>query len=247
MVWAGVDYEAILRQAEQEADVILWDGGNNDTAFIAADLYITVVDPHRAGHEASYYPGGTNLRMADVVVINKVDTALPEHVAEVRQRVRALNPKAQIVMAECPVTVADPAVLRGRRVLAIDDGPTLTHGGMAFGAAVLAARAAGAKDLVDPRQFAVGEIAEALERYTHVREALPALGYGGQQLKDLEATIARAARGGAEAIAVGTPIDLAKLVTLPLPTTRVSYEIRLLNITMEEMLAPVMPAVHASA
>jgi predicted GTPase len=245
IVYAGVDYASILRAAEQEADVILWDGGNNDTAFVEADLYLCVVDPHRAGHEAAFYPGQTNVRLADIIIINKVDTAAPDQVAAVRENVRRMNPHARIVLAECPVRAEDPTVLRGKTVLAIDDGPTLTHGGMAFGAAVLAAREAGAKDLANPRACAVGEIAEALERYTHVRESLPALGYGERQVKDLEATIARAVAGGVEAIAIGTPIDLARLVRLPVPSTRVSYDIRLLHVTLSELLDPVLPIVHA--
>jgi predicted GTPase len=246
IVYAGVDYAAILQAAEQEADIILWDGGNNDTSFVAADLHFCVVDPHRAGHESSFYPGQTNVRLADVVVINKVDTAPPDQVALVRANVRRMNPSARIVLAECPVSVADPSVLRGKTVLAIDDGPTLTHGGMAFGAAVLAARACGAKDLANPRAFAVGEIAAALETYTHVRESLPALGYGPAQVKDLETTIARAVQGGVEAIAIGTPIDLGRLVRLPVPSTRVGYDLRLVHVTMSELLELVLPVVPAA-
>ncbi len=246
VVFAGVDYAAILAAAEREADVVLWDGGNNDTSFIKADVYFTVVDPHRAGHEVSYYPGETNVRLADVVVINKVDTAPPEAVAKVRENVRALNPRARVVEAACPVHAADPGVLKGKKVLAIDDGPTLTHGGMAFGAAVLAAWDAGARELVDPRPFAVGEIAAALAKYGHVKRALPALGYGDRQIRDLEATIARAAQGGVEAVAIGTPIDLARLVRIPVPATRVSYEIALKDATLEELLAPVMRAAEVS-
>ena len=173
------------------------------------------MDPHRAGHEVSYYPGETNVRLADVVVINKVDTAPPEAVTKVRENVRALNPRARIVDAACPVKAADPSVLKGKKVLAIDDGPTLTHGGMAFGAAVLAAWDAGARELVDPRPFAVGEIAATLARYPHVKRALPALGYGDAQIRDLETTIARAAEHGVEAVAIGTPIDLARLIRIP--------------------------------
>ncbi len=245
VVFAGVDYEAILRAAEQEADVILWDGGNNDTSFIKADLYFTVVDPHRAGHEASYYPGETNVRLADVVVVNKVDTAPADAVAKVRETVRGLNPRARVVDAACPVRAADPAVLKGRRVLAIDDGPTLTHGGMAFGAAVLAAWDAGARELVDPRPFAVGEIAEALAKYPHVKRALPALGYGDRQVKDLEATVARAAAQGVEAVAIGTPIDLGRLIRIPLPATRVSYSIAFKDVGLDDLLAPVLAGVAA--
>ncbi len=246
VVYAGVDYAAILAAAEKEADVILWDGGNNDTSFVAADLYFCVVDPHRAGHEATFYPGQTNVRLADIVVVSKVDSAPADQVAAVRENVRRMNPAARIVLAECPMTVADPAVLRGKTVLAIDDGPTITHGGMAFGAAVLAARACGAKGLANPRAFAVGEIAAALETYTHVRESLPALGYGAGQIRDLETTIARAAAGGVEAIAIGTPIDLARLVRLPVPSTTVRYDMRFLHVTLSELLEPVLPIVHAA-
>lgn len=246
VVFAGVDYAAILAAAEREADVILWDGGNNDTSFVRADLYFTVVDPHRAGHELTYYPGETNVRLADVIVINKVDTAPAAAVATVRENVRRANPRARIVEAACPVTAEHPEVLAGKRVLAIDDGPTLTHGGMAFGAAVLAARAAGARELVDPRRFAVGEIADALAQYPHVAAALPALGYGDRQIRDLEATIARGVADGVEAVAIGTPIDLAKLVRIPVPQTRVSYEIALQGgVTLADLLAPVLPGAAA--
>jgi predicted GTPase len=239
VVWAGVDYEAILREAEREADVVLWDGGNNDTSFIEPDLYITVVDPHRPGHELTYYPGETNVRLADVVIINKVDTASPENIETVRANVAAANPTARIIEAASPVTVDDESVLRGRRVLAVEDGPTLTHGEMAFGAACVAARNVGA-ELVDPRPFAVGEVAAALEAYPHVTMALPAMGYGEQQLRDLEETIARAA-GAADAVAIGTPIDLGRLVRIDLPSTRVRYSLALQGDTsMEQLLAPVL-------
>ena len=241
VVFAGVDYAAILAAAEREADVVLWDGGNNDTSFIKADLYFTVVDPHRAGHELSYYPGETNVRLADVIVVNKVDTAPAAAVAQVRDNVRRANPRARIVEAACTVTAAEPELLRGKRVLAIDDGPTLTHGGMAFGAAVLAARAAGARELADPRPFAVGEIADALAQYSHVGAVLPALGYGDGQIRDLETTIARAVQGGVEAVAIGTPIDLARLVKIPVPHTRVGYEIAFQGgVTIDELLSPIL-------
>jgi predicted GTPase len=245
VVFAGVDYAAILRAAEQEADVVVWDGGNNDTSFIKADLYLTVVDPHRAGHEVSYYPGETNVRLADVVIINKVDTAPPEAVAKVRENVRGLNPRARIVEAACPVRAADPGVLKGKKVLAIDDGPTLTHGGMAFGAAVLASWDAGARELVDPRPYAVGEIAAALAKYPHVKRVLPALGYGDRQIKDLETTVARAAEHGVEAVAIGTPIDLARLIKIPVPATRVSYEIAFKGVTLDDLLAPLLETAAA--
>jgi predicted GTPase len=243
VVFAGVDYAAILAQAESEADVIVWDGGNNDTSFLAADVYITVVDPHRAGHELAYHPGETNLRLADVVLINKVDTAAPEAVARVRENVRAANPRAAVIEAASPPRPDDPSVLAGRRVLAVEDGPTLTHGGMRYGAATLAAREAGA-ELVDPRPFAAGEIAETFARHPHVGALLPAMGYGEHQVRDLEATIARAAaEGGVEAVAVGTPIDLARLVRLPVPHTRVRYELEPRGGKgLEEVLAGVLMA-----
>jgi predicted GTPase len=241
VVYAGVDYAAILSLAESESDVLVWEGGNNDTSFLEADVYLTVVDPHRAGHEVSYYPGETNLRLADVVIINKADTAPPLSVERVVENVRQVNPKARVVLACCPVRPDQPGILKGRRVLAIEDGPTLTHGGMAYGAAVLAARAAGARELVNPRRFAVGEVAEVLDHYPHVHQALPALGYGELQLRDLEETIARAAAGGVEAVAVGTPVDLGRLVSIPVPATRVRYEIILRDATFEELLAPILP------
>lgn len=194
----------------------------------------------------SYYPGATNVRLADVVVISKMDTAPPEAATAVELTVRRLNPGARVVFADCPVRADNPAVLAGRRVLAIDDGPTLTHGGMAFGAAVLAARAAGARQVVNPRPFAVGEIAEVLGAYPHVEYALPALGYGEKQVRDLEATIAAAVRGGFEAIAIGTPIDLSRLVKIPVPATRVRYEIAVRGgVTMEGLLAPVLPLMRS--
>lgn len=225
IVWAGVDYAAILRRAEVEADVIVWDGGNNDTSFLEATVYITVVDPHRPGHELRYHPGETNLRMADVVLINKLDTADPEDAEFVRESIASVNPRARIIEAESPFTADQPDVLHGRKVLAIDDGPTLTHGEMGFGVAALAARAAGAH-LVDPHPFAVGAIAEALARYPHVQSVLPALGYGEAEIRDLGATVERAVAGGVEAVAIGTPIDLAQLIVIPVPHTRVRYELR---------------------
>ena len=243
VVFAGVDYEAILREAEKEADVIVWDGGNNDTSFLYATLYITVVDPHRAGHELRYHPGETNLRLADCVIINKVDTAPPGAVEQVRENVRRTNPMAAILQAASPLKVDDPKVLEGKRVLAIEDGPTLTHGGMRYGAATLAAGAAGARELVDPRPFAVGEIAETFARYPATGALLPAMGYGEQQVRDLEATLARAAEGGVEAVAIGTPVALDRLVRIPVPHTRVRYELEVLgSVTLADVLAPVLEA-----
>jgi predicted GTPase len=205
-----------------------------------------VVDPHRPGHELTYYPGETNVRLADIVIINKVDTASEANVAQVRRNVAAVNPDATIHEAASPVRVDDPELLRGRRVLAVEDGPTLTHGGMAFGAACIAAQAAGAT-LVDPRPYAVGEVAAALAAYPHVSEALPAMGYGEQQLRDLEATIARAAPD-IDAVAIGTPIDLARLIRLDVPATRVRYTLALRDgAAMEKMLAPVLERAASAA
>ena len=241
VVFAGVDYEAILREAEKEADVILWDGGNNDVAFYRPDVYITLVDPHRAGHELSYYPGEINVRLADAILVNKVDTATIDQVLEVTSNARRANPGAVILEGASPLFIGDAEVLRGKRVLCIEDGPTLTHGGMRYGAAVIGAEKAGAKEIVDPREFAVGEIAETYRKYPDIGALLPAMGYGEQQVKDLEATIVRAAGAGVEAIAIGTPIDLARLVTLPVPATRIRYELQVLGSpTLADVLAPVL-------
>ncbi len=229
VVFAGVDYAAILREAEREAELLLWEGGNNDTSFLRADLYITVADPHRPGHELSYYPGETNVRLADVVIINKVDTAEPEAVLQVRRNVESVNPRALILEAASPLFVDDAAVLRNRRVLAVEDGPTLTHGQMRYGAATLAARKAGATELVDPRPYAVGEIAGTFGRYPDIGPVLPAMGYGEAQVRDLEATVRRAAEAGVEAVAIGTPIDLSRLIEIPVPHTRVRYELQVLG------------------
>ena len=241
VVWAGVDYGEILRRAEEEADVILWDGGNNDTPFYEPDLHVTVADPLRAGHELRYYPGETNARMADVLLINKVDTAGVEQVEELRRNLRRLNPGATVLEAASPLFVDDPGVLEGRRVLAVEDGPTLTHGEMSFGAGTLAARKAGAAELVDPRPFAQGEIAETFESYPDVGPLLPAMGYGEAQVRDLQATLEAARDAGVEAISVGTPIDLGRLIDLPLPSARVRYELQVLGTpTLEDVLAPVL-------
>jgi predicted GTPase len=244
VVFAGVDYAEILEAAEREADVLLWDGGNNDTPFIRPDLHIVVADPHRPGHELQYHPGETNVRMADVVIINKVDTAPREAVDRVRSNVRRVNGSARIIEAESPLTADREDLLRGR-VLAIDDGPTLTHGGMAWGAAALAVRAAGG-ELMDPRPFALGEIASALRAYPHIRAVLPALGYGANQVADLQETVRRAAAGGAQAVIIGTPIDLARLIDIPVPSTRVRYELRLRGVSMAELVAPLVER-HAAA
>ncbi|MCG6955732.1 MAG: cyclic 2,3-diphosphoglycerate synthase [Gemmatimonadetes bacterium] len=240
-VFAGVDYEGILRAAEAEADVVLWDGGNNDTSFYQADVYITVVDPHRPGHEVRYYPGETNLRLADVVVVNKVQTADPAGVAEVLANVRRVNPGAMVLQAASPIKADDPSVLAGKRVLAVEDGPTVTHGGMKYGAGTLGARDAGAAEIVDPRPFLVGELKETFERYPELGAILPAMGYGDQQVADLEATFKKAADGGVEAVAIGTPIDLARLVDIPVPHTRVRYDLDVLGKPdLRDALAPIL-------
>jgi predicted GTPase len=223
IVYAGVDYEAILREAEKEADIILWDGGNNDTPFYKPDFMITVADPLRAGDEVSYYPGETNLRMADVVIINKIDSADPEDVDEVRATIREVNPKAIIIEAASPIMVENGDSIRGKRVLVVEDGPTLTHGEMTFGAGVVAAEKYGAADLVDPREFAVGSIAETFDKYPDIGVLLPAMGYGDQQVKDLEATIQKCE---AELVIIGTPIDLRRIITIDKPTVRVFYELQ---------------------
>ena len=222
VVFAGVDYEMILREAEKEADVIMWDGGNNDLSFYKADLYITVADPHRPGHEVSYYPGETNTRLADVVVINKVGTAKPEDVDTVEANVRRVNPTARIIRAKSPVTVDNPEAIKGKRVLVVEDGPTLTHGEMKIGAGHVAAKAHGAKTLVDPRPYAVGSIKDTFAKYTHVTDVLPAMGYGEKQMKELEQTINAV---DCDLVLIGTPIDLGRLIKINKPTLRVRYEL----------------------
>jgi predicted GTPase len=223
LVFAGIDYGAILEAAEAEADAILWDGGNNDTPFIRPDVHIVVVDPHRAGHELRYHPGETNLRMAHVCVVNKVDSAPAEGVEAVLESIRANNPDARVVRAASPFLVeGDADEIRGKRVLAIEDGPTLTHGEMTYGAAVLAAKANGAASLVDPRPFAVGSIARTFEEYPHVGELLPAMGYGRSQMEELRETIARS---DAELVLIGTPIDLRRIIELDKPALRVTYRL----------------------
>lgn len=223
VVYAGVDYAAILAQAQAEADVVLWDGGNNDTPFFKPDLHIVVADPLRPGHETRYHPGETNLRMADVVVINKEANARPEDIETVRDAIRVNNPKADIVDAASPIFVEDPSVIRGRRVLCIEDGPTLTHGGMTIGAGVVAAQRFGAQAIVDPRPFLKGSLVDTFKMYPGIGTLLPAMGYGEKQTRDLEATINAT---DCDAVVIATPIDLRRLVKLNKPATRVTYELQ---------------------
>lgn len=223
VVFAGVDYERILREAEKEADIVLWDGGNNDTPFFAPDLYFVIVDPLRPGHEQSYFPGETNLRMADVVVINKIDSASPEGVNQVRESIKALNPTARVIDAASPTFVENGDGMRGKKVLVIEDGPTLTHGEMAYGAGVVAARRFGAAELVDPRPYAVRSIADTFKKYPGTGTLLPAMGYGDAQRADLEETIRNTP---CDVVVVATPIDLSRIVTIGQPAVRVRYELQ---------------------
>lgn len=223
IVFAGVDYESILRQAEQEVDIVLWDGGNNDFPFFIPNYRIVVADPHRPGHELRYHPGETNARTADVIVINKVDTADEANVIQVRENLRQLNPDAIIIEAASPLFVDDPSAIRGKRVLVIEDGPTLTHGEMAYGAAWVAARRFGAAEIVDPRPYAVNSILATFEKYPKTGPVLPAMGYGEAQMRDLEQTINRA---DADLVLVGTPIDLKRLIKINKPNQRVRYELQ---------------------
>jgi predicted GTPase len=222
LIFAGVDYEKILRAAEAEADVILWDGGNNDMPFYKPDLFITVVDPHRPGHERRYYPGETNLYMADVIVVNKVDTARPADVEIVLRNVRETNPDAVVVMANSPVSVTDPALVTGKNVLVVEDGPTLTHGEMQYGAGHIAARKYGAASIVDPRPFAIGTIKSTFTKYSHLTDILPAMGYGQKQMGELERTINAVP---CDLVLIGTPIDLGRMLKINKPAMRVTYEL----------------------
>jgi predicted GTPase len=222
VVYAGVDYGAILQQAQKEADVILWDGGNNDTPFFVPDVHIVVVDPLRPGHELRYFPGETNLRMAHVVVINKQDEADKGSIQTVRDNVGKVNPAAMIVDAASPITVTNPEIIRGKRVLVVEDGPTLTHGEMAFGAATVAARKFGAARIIDPRPFIQGSLAETFKKYPAIGHVLPAMGYGSQQIKDLESTIRHA---DCDMVIIGTPIDLGRIINIDKPHVRVFYEL----------------------
>jgi predicted GTPase len=223
VIYAGVDYEAILREAEKEADIIIWDGGNNDVPFYFSNFHIVLVDPHRPGHELKYHPGETNLRMAAAVVINKVDTADYENIIQVQQNVRKVNPGAAIVMAASPIFVDNPAAIRGKNVVVVEDGPTLTHGEMAYGAGVVAANVFGAANIVDPHPYAVRSIAATYQKYPTTGAVLPAMGYGGDQMADLEETIQRTP---ADMVIVATPIDLGRIIKIDKPSQRVRYELQ---------------------
>jgi len=234
VIYAGVDYEAILREAEKEADIILWDGGNNDTSFYKADLTFTVADPHRPGHEMTYYPGNTSLRMADVVVINKIDSADPENVMRVKRNIKEVNPEAKIIEAESTVTADNPELIKGKRVLVVEDGPTLTHGEMKYGAGTIAAQRLGASDIVDPRPYTVDSITATFKKYPNIGMLLPAMGYGEKQMKDLEKTINKT---DCDSVVIGTPIDLGRLLKINKPFTRVTYDLNEKgSITLETVL-----------
>jgi len=222
VVYAGVDYHRILEEAEKEAEVILWDGGNNDTPFFRPDLYITLLDPHRPGHELTYYPGETNFLLADLLIVNKVQTAEPENVQRVLDNCRRYNPDARIVQCRSKIVVDEPELIRGKRALVVEDGPTLTHGGMSYGAGWFAAKEAGAAEIIDPKPFAVGSIKTIYESYPNAGQILPAMGYGEAQIKELEATINAT---DAEVVVEGTPIDLRRIVSVDKPIANVSYEL----------------------
>jgi len=234
IVYAGVDYEAILRQAEKEVDIVLWDGGNNDLPFYVPDLQIVVADPHRPGHESSYHPGEANVRAADVFVINKVDTADPNAVIQVRDNLHSMNPNAIVIEGASPLFVDDPEAIRGKRVLVVEDGPTLTHGEMAYGAGWVAARRFGAAEIVDPRPYAVGSILETYKKYPTTGNVLPAMGYGDKQVRELEKTIKNA---DVDLVIIGTPIDLTRVMKIEKPSQRVRYELQEIGKpTLEDIL-----------
>ena len=234
VIYAGVDYEAILREAEKEADVILWDGGNNDMSFYKADVTFTLVDPLRAGHELNYYPGNTSLRMADAVIINKIDSASQENILTVLGNVKNVNPAATIIEGASPVTVEKPNLIRGKRVLVVEDGPTLTHGEMKYGAGTVAAQKLGAKEIVDPRPYTVKSITATYKKYPNIGVLLPAMGYGKAQMKDLETTINKTK---CDSVVIGTPIDLGRYIKINKPHTRVKYDLQEIGaITVETVL-----------
>jgi len=234
VVYAGVDYERILREAEKEADVIVWDGGNNDVPFYRSDLHIVVADPHRPGHEVAYHPGETNVRMADVIIINKIQTADRQDILTVRDNIKSINPLATVIEAASPILVDHPDDIRGKRVLVVEDGPTVTHGGMTYGAGTIAAEDYGAAEIIDPRPYAVGSIAETLRKYGHIGKLLPAMGYGNDQIKELEDTINRA---DCDVVVSGTPVDLHRVIKVNKPIVRVRYELcEIGHPTLEELI-----------
>jgi predicted GTPase len=234
IVYAGVDYELILREAEKDADVIVWDGGNNDLPFYKPDLHIVVADPHRAGHEVTYHPGEANLRMANVVIINKVDTADPKKVEQVKENIKRVNPNAIVLEAASPITADKPELIKGRHVLVIEDGPTLTHGNMPYGAGTIIAKRFEAGEIVDPKPYAVGSIKETYRDYAHLGAILPAIGYGEKQIAELKETIDRIP---CDVVVIGTPIDLRRVMTIDKPTVRVKYELQVLGpISLEQVL-----------
>jgi len=234
VIYSGVDYEAILSEAEKEADVIIWDGGNNDIPFYKSDLVFTVVDPHRPGHELTYYPGSTSLRLANVAVINKVVSAQPESIRTVRQNIAAVNPTAQIIEAASPIFVDNPDLIKGKRVLVVEDGPTLTHGEMEYGAGMVAAWDFGAKEIIDPRPFTVNTISQTFKKYPKIGKLLPAMGYGDEQMKDLQETINKT---DCDSVIIGTPIDLGRILKINKPSTRVRYELQEIgSLTIEKVL-----------
>jgi predicted GTPase len=234
VIYSGVDYEAILREAEKEADIILWDGGNNDTSFYKADLTFTVTDPHRPGHEMTYYPGNTSLRIADVVIINKIDSADPENILAVKKNIENVNPNAKIIKAESTVIAENPELIKGKRVLIVEDGPTLTHGEMKYGAGTIAALRLKASEIVDPRPYTVNSITATFKKYPNIGVLLPAMGYGKKQMKDLEETINRT---DCDSVVIGTPIDLGRLLKINKPFTRVKYDLNEKgNVTLKSVL-----------
>ena len=249
VMFAGVDYEAILRAAEAEADVVIWEGGNNDFSFYVPDLYIVIADPLRAGHEMHYHPGETNIRMADVVVINKIDSATPAQIAEVRANIAAMNPRAKVVLARSALTLVGGDI-KGKRVAVVEDGPTLTHGGMTFGAGIVAARRFGAGEIVDPKPYAVGELADTLRRYPALENLLPAMGYGQKQMSELETTLNAMP---ADVVLSATPIDVTRVLELSKPVVRVGYELEEApdanagQPTLTDLLAPIVAKARAGS
>jgi len=234
IIYSGVDYVAILMEAEKEADIIVWDGGNNDIPFYKSDVVFTVVDPHRAGHEMYYYPGNTSLRIADAVIINKIDSAEQMNIEIVRENIKAVNPAARVIEADSPVTVDHPELIKGKRVLVVEDGPTLTHGEMEYGAGTIAALNIGALEIIDPRPYTVNSISETFKKYPKIGKLLPAMGYGSQQVKDLETTINNT---DCDSVIIGTPVDLGRILKINKPSVRVRYELQETGaVTIESIL-----------